>query len=41
MEILLLCKFKSHCAVWQIFTNVLEEPTASIFYPEDGGSRFL
>jgi hypothetical protein len=24
-----------------IHTNVLEEPTALIFYPEDGSSRFL
>jgi hypothetical protein len=24
-----------------MFTKVLEEPAASIFYPEDGGSRFF
>jgi hypothetical protein len=27
--------------VYSIFNNVLEEPAASIFYPEAGGSRFL
>jgi hypothetical protein len=28
-------------AVWQIFTNILDDPAASIFYPENGGNKFL
>jgi hypothetical protein len=27
--------------VWQIVTNISEEPTASVLTVEDGGNRFL
>jgi hypothetical protein len=30
-----------HGIVWWIFTNVLEETAASMFFPEDGNSKFL
>jgi hypothetical protein len=28
-------------SILELLTNVSEEPTASIFYPEDGGSKFI